>query len=73
MLEMCTPAPPGAIRAPNSSRTRAGAVQVDGEDRLRAGLDRGDAGGADHSGDVAEVGGGLSERVDHLAVVHVDR
>jgi hypothetical protein len=47
-------------------------VEVDGEDRLWRGLHRGDACGAGHRDDVAEVGGGLCERVDGLAVGHVD-
>jgi hypothetical protein len=51
---------------------QGGAVQVDGEDRLRRGLHRGHAGGADHRDDVAEVGGRLRERVHGLAVGHVD-
>src|SRR6185312_10287731 len=49
-----------------------GAVEVDGEDRLRRGLDRGEPGGAGDLDDVAEVGGGPGELVHRLAVGDVD-
>ena len=53
MLEITTPAPPGAMTSPEFVQHQRGAEQVDGEDRFGRRLRRGESGSVRKLRDVA--------------------